>query len=556
MEIDTLSVILLILIIFFTYLSIRNVPNPDVHPLLLSSQSDATKVRYPGESAIYRNVNTPHGFPQLLSKPESDIKTIKDLFDSGLKRGDGGVKKCLKSGQRSEGGKYVWQTYEQIAERVTNFGSGLIKFMELTPKTDNLFGIFMNNRPEWVIADLASSYYSLVTVAIPHIPLFLSDVINQIQFTKIRGCIVAEEALPIILSAASSCSGLKYLIIAGKGEVSEEYHERINSLGLIVSTFEEIEEIGKRSRIEHVIAASEDTATIVFSSDPSSKQSYGIELTHGNIVADVAGFLASIPNQQIFTSEDIHLSYLSLAHIFERITLAALLFSGSAIVFYSGLLSNVLSDAEDVKPTIFVSEPEFLSKFHETMLNTFGKGILFKQGYNSKHQSLRMKGQLIKNSLWDRLTFNKVKDKLGGRVRIIFIKSGPPISQSTLDFLRITIGCQVIQVYVSTQCSGIVTSNAFCDYQLRKATDNDDEESHCGGPLRCNEIKLIDCVDKGFTVEDIPNPRGEICVRGPNVMKGYYKQPSKTSQVIDSNGWLHTGDIGMILPNGTLKIIY
>ncbi|CAG8826871.1 22822_t:CDS:1, partial [Dentiscutata erythropus] len=99
-----------------------------------------------------------------------------------------------------------------------------------------------------------SSYYSLVTVAIPHIPLFLGDVINQIQFTKIRGCIVAEEALPIILSAASSCPSLKYLIIAGKGEVSEEYHERINSLGLIVSTFEEIEEIGKQSKIEHVIA--------------------------------------------------------------------------------------------------------------------------------------------------------------------------------------------------------------------------------------------------------------------------------------------------------------
>lgn len=110
MEIDALSVILLILIIFFTYLSIRNAPNPDVHPLLLASQSDRTKLRYPGESAICRNVKTPHGMSHLLSNPENDIKTMKDLFNSGLTRGGGRAKKCLGSRQIGGRGKYeyVW----------------------------------------------------------------------------------------------------------------------------------------------------------------------------------------------------------------------------------------------------------------------------------------------------------------------------------------------------------------------------------------------------------------------------------------------------------------
>jgi len=149
------------------------------------------------------------------------------------------------------------------------------------------------------------------------------------------------------------------------------------------------------------------------------------------------------------------------------------------------------------------------------------------------------------------LVFNKIKASFGGQVRVIVTGAGP-ISQTTLDFLRLTVGCQVIQAYGLTQCSGAVTVNAFFDYQPSDRAGND---SHTGGPIPCNEIKLVNYEEKGYTVEDKPNPRGEICVRGPNVMKGYYKRPEQTAQAIDADGWLHTSDIGMILPNGTLKII-
>ena len=84
-----------------------------------------------------------------------------------------------------------------------------------------------------------------------------------------------------------------------------------------------------------------------------------------------------------------------------------------------------------------------------------------------------------------------------------------PISQTTLDFLRLTVGCQVIQVYGLTQCSGAVTVNAFFDYQPSDRAGND---SHTGGPIPCNEIKLVNYEEKGYTVEDKPNPRGEVCI--------------------------------------------
>lgn len=101
MEIDTLSIILLFLIVFFTFLSIREAPNADIHPLLLASQSDTAKVRYPGETAVYRSNSSQHGM-QLLTMPENDVKTIAQLFQHGLNEGND----CL--GSRDANGTYTW----------------------------------------------------------------------------------------------------------------------------------------------------------------------------------------------------------------------------------------------------------------------------------------------------------------------------------------------------------------------------------------------------------------------------------------------------------------
>ncbi|CAG8539301.1 49_t:CDS:10 [Dentiscutata erythropus] len=518
MEVDTLSIILLFLIVFFTFLSIREAPNSDVHPLLLTSQSDAAKVRYPGETAVYRSNNSQHGMP-LLTTPENGVKTIAEMFQHGLEGGND----CL--GSRDNNGAYTWQSYRQIFERITNFGSGLIKFTGLTPKSKEKFGIFMKNCPEWVIADLAACHYSLITVALPSILPRVNDVVNQINLTEISVIVASKDTLPIVLSAASSCKTLKYIIMT-ESNLSKDQNEKAETLGLTLTTFKDMEKLGSTSKLECVVAAPEDTATIVFTSGSTSGGPKGVELKHSNILANVAGTLAVVHATQKIKTSDRHLSYLPLAYMFERITVMVLLFSGASIAFYSGKISTVLQDAEEVKPTIFT------------------------RGFNSKYKHLK-KGNLVTNSIWDILVFNQVKAKFGGQVRVIVTSSGP-ITQTLLDFFRITVGCQVLQAYGLTQCSGAVTINAFYDYY---SIDQNGHDSHTGGPLACNELKLINYEERGYTVEDVPNPRGEICVRGPNVMKGYYNLPDETSRVIDADGWFHTGDIGMILPNGTLKII-
>ncbi|KAF8942815.1 Long chain acyl-CoA synthetase 7 peroxisomal, partial [Entomortierella lignicola] len=108
------------------------------------------------------------------------------------------------------------------------------------------------------------------------------------------------------------------------------------------------------------------------------------------------------------------------------------------------------------------------------------------------------------------------------------------------------MGIPVITTYGRTETSGITTSRHMFDY-----TSNE----HLGAPVSCNEIKLINDVEGKYTCDDQPNPRGEILIRGPNVMKGYYKKPSTTASALDKNGWFHTGELGVIYPNGTLEIL-
>ncbi|KAF7848124.1 hypothetical protein BT93_L2274 [Corymbia citriodora subsp. variegata] len=120
-----------------------------------------------------------------------------------------------------------------------------------------------------------------------------------------------------------------------------------------------------------------------------------------------------------------------------------------------------------------------------------------------------------------------------------------PLSPDIMDFLRVCFGCQVLEGYGMTETSCL----ASC------VDDGDTISGHVGSPNPACEIKLMDVPEMNYTSEDQPYPRGEICVRGPNVFRGYYNDEVQTREVIDDDSWLHTGDIGLWLPGGRLKII-
>jgi len=192
------------------------------------------------------------------------------------------------------------------------------------------------------------------------------------------------------------------------------------------------------------------------------------------------------------------------------------------------------------------------------------KRIMFEKGYKRKKDQLAL--NVYEHGFWDSSVFQALSMRIGGRVRLI-ITGSAPISGEVLDFLRICFKCPVLEGYGQSECG------AACSI-----TNPDDLSiGHVGPPIPCNEIRLDAVPDMGYSPDDTAvkdpetgaldfsqgksasgaqsYPRGEVCIRGPNVFMGYFDMPDKTNETIDSEGWLHTGDVGMWLPGGKLKII-
>jgi long-chain acyl-CoA synthetase len=158
-------------------------------------------------------------------------------------------------------------------------------------------------------------------------------------------------------------------------------------------------------------------------------------------------------------------------------------------------------------------------------------------------------GGYVYHRLWDRIIFNKTKEAFGGRVRLM-VTGSAPISGDILDFLKVVTCAPVLEGYGSTETTG----GSFVCYP------EDGDSGHVGGPLRNVEFKVIDVPEMKYLSTDRDEqgrstPRGEICIRGGGLFRGYYKDDEKTNEAIDKEGWFHTGDVGMIRPNGSLKIV-
>ena len=119
------------------------------------------------------------------------------------------------------------------------------------------------------------------------------------------------------------------------------------------------------------------------------------------------------------------------------------------------------------------------------------------------------------------------------------------MAAETLDFLKVVFGCSLCEGYGLSEVSGAVTATL----------EEDPSSGIVGGPIKNVAIRLKDLPDLDYRITDKPYPRGEICIRSPQLTSGYFMRPDKTAEAIDDEGYLHTGDVGKVLPNGTISII-
>lgn len=214
--------------------------------------------------------------------------------------------------------------------------------------------------------------------------------------------------------------------------------------------------------------------------------------------------------------------------------------------FYAGDPKKLTEDMAILKPTIFPSVPRVYNLIYGKIVDGFSKttGLkkyLIDSAVNSKLWYLK-DGQGYIHSIHDAIIFSKVKQILGGKIRLMLTGSAP-IASEVLDFLKICFCAPLIEGYGLTEsCAGSFLTNAA-----------DPKSGHVGGPLQNVKVRLSDLPEMNYLHTSNP-PRGEVCLWGPSIMPGYFLNPEKTAESI-KNEWLYTGDVGEIRSNGSLRII-
>jgi long-chain acyl-CoA synthetase len=252
---------------------------------------------------------------------------------------------------------------------------------------------------------------------------------------------------------------------------------------------------------------------------------------------------------------DVHFSFLPFAHIMEPTITLRNLFYGCNTVYSSGDIMKFESDILIAKPNVFYSVPRILNRFCNAIkakVTTFPEEMqkLFHLAYEEKKKNLHTLGK-IDHEIYDEKVFKNITKSLFGVDKMKFIFSGSaPISQDVMDFYKIVFSCPVVEGYGLTECNGGAT----------RSKSNDNTSGHVGGPNNITELKLIDCPEFNYYTTDKDSngnecPRGEILIRNLSTFSGYLLNKKETEEVLDKDGFIHTGDIGMFLPNKALKII-
>nr|XP_046206597.1 long-chain-fatty-acid--CoA ligase 6-like isoform X4 [Oncorhynchus gorbuscha]XP_046206598.1 long-chain-fatty-acid--CoA ligase 6-like isoform X4 [Oncorhynchus gorbuscha] len=473
----------------------------------------------------------------LLEFYYDDTRTAYDMFQRGLRVAGNGP--CL--GFRKPGEPYQWISYTEVAEQAQVLGSGLLD-KGCQPNPQQFVGIFAQNRPEWIISELACYTFSMAVV-----PLYdtlgeeaMVHILNLAEISLVI-CDKEEKAESLLGNKEKGATPtLSCLVLFN--HCSDAIVERGKNCGVEILELAQLMVLGRQNLKDPMPPKPQDLAVVCFTSGTTGKPK-GAMITHGNIASNSSSVIKILEGSFFIRQEDVSISYLPLAHMFERMIQVSMFCHGARVGFYQGDISLLMDDIKTLKPTFFPVVPRLLNRIYDKILGSvtspFRRAVLH---YAVRRKQAELSSGVVRNnSLWDRLVFNRIQANLGGNLRFILTASAP-ISPTVLSFLRATLGCLIFEGYGQTECT------AGCTFSM----PGDWSAGHVGAPLPCAMVKLVDIPDMNYYAK---NGEGEICIRGHSVFRGYLKDEEKTAEALDSDGWLHSGDVGQWLLNGTLRII-
>jgi len=428
-----------------------------------------------------------------------------------------------------QGDGWIELSYSDLADRIQDLSLGLL---DLGLATGDRVAILSENRPEWAIAD-----YACLAACCTDVPIYPTLPARQIEQNLADSGAVAvfvstRPQLEKVLAARERLPALRHIIAFDR-----------DAIGAGVLPLEEVYARGRTARPARASWRSdalrvrpEDLATLIYTSGTSGDMK-GVMLTHGNIASNVSTCCTLFS----FAEGDECLSFLPLSHIFERMFGHYCMLHSGVVINYAESVDTVAADMQRWRPTLMASVPRLYEKIYGRVLDAVRAGSGLKRRIffwgrrvGEKAVDLRLAGQplppALRAQLWlaDRLVFAKLRARTGGRLRF-FISGGAPLSADIAKFFHAS-GMPILEGYGLTETSPVIAVNTFKHQRLGTV----------GLPIPQVEVKIA--------------PDGEILTRGPHVMVGYYNKPQATAEALDSEGWFHTGDIGLLDPDGFLKI--
>ncbi len=424
---------------------------------------------------------------------------------------------CL-AGKKS--GKWITYSIDKYRELTDNVSQGLLNTGIV--KGDKI-ATFSNNRPEWNIVDLA-----IMQVGAVHVPIYpninddeLTYILNETEskvifaannflFSKINSLLPVLKSLKKVYTFDNVADSMNWQELITTGQSNED-HSRLDTQ--------------KNSILP------DDLATIIYTSGTTGTPK-GVMLSHKNLVSN---FIAASKTMNLDSSH-ITLSYLPLCHVYERMLNYKYQYLGIS-VYYAESLAGIINNFREVKPTVLTSVPLLLEKIYSNivekgnelkgikkMLFDWSLKVALKYDLSQNHTY----GYSLKLKMAD-VVFKKWREALGGRLGMI-ICGGAALQTGILKSFW-AAGIPVYEGYGLTELSPLVANNNFGKFKKLGTV---------GKILDGVRVKIAD--------------DGEILCKGPNVMSGYYKKPELTAETIDSEGWLHTGDLGVIEDNIFLRL--
>ncbi|KAL3360652.1 hypothetical protein AABB24_013873 [Solanum stoloniferum] len=494
----------------------------------------------PSVGPVYRSKFAKDGFPP----PIEGLDSCWDIFRLSVEKYPNNRMLGHRKIVDGKPGKYVWKTYKEVYDIVIKVGNSI---RNCGVEKGGKCGIFGANCTEWIISMEACNAHGLYCV-----PLYDTLGAGAVEFiishAEVAIAFVEEKKVPELLKTFPNAA--KYLkTVVSFGEVTPQQKDEIEKFGVSLYSWDEFLQVGSKNQYDLPLKEKSDICTIMYTSGTTGEPK-GVMISNNSIVTLIAGvkrFLESV--NEALTMNDVYLSYLPLAHIFDRAIEECFIRHGASIGFWRGDVKLLTEDLGELRPTVFCAVPRVLDRIYSGLQQKISSGgrlrsTLFNIAYARKLQYLKDGCKYHEASpISDKVVFSKVRDGLGGKVRLI-LSGAAPLSSHVEAFLRVVACAHVLQGYGLTEtCAGTFVSlpNQF------------DMLGTVGPPVPNVDVCLVSVPEMEYDALS-STPRGEICVRGDTVFSGYYKREDLTKEVL-IDGWFHTGDIGEWQPNGSLKII-